>query len=303
MNKSDLKNLVKDIIKEIEDPTASDGLRLIWARIDAAPSKDYFSNTYSNVASILENIRSNKTNVTHINNQIHALLGETTNLFVPLSTNSSSEIIESLEAELQRIRNDISEEKGEGKKIVDQLQALLGSAEEVKLRLLEKEEALVSHIGFLTDAVKAGEYSESAKSDRKIASWMRNIAAFLFIAAAGFGAWSIMRAVNADPQSLTLPIILAKLSGSLVIALPGLYLAREASRHMKESIRSQRMSHELASLDNYLGDINNEDVRQNVKSALALKYFGRAGEIYQNSDDGVITSGLLEKLFKSASEK
>lgn len=162
--------------------------------------------------------------------------------------------------------------------------------------LNETEKRLNKHFGSLTNQIKAGEYANSATSHARSSFWLMVCAILCFLAGAVVIAYALFNA-GPDPKFTAL---ISKVLSSAILLLPGLYLARESGKQYKERIRSQRMAHELAGLDNYFADFENDEQANKVKTALALQYFGKADEIYAVKDEKLIQERFLDFLGREA---
>ena len=166
--------------------------------------------------------------------------------------------------------------------------------ETIEANVLEAEKRLNTHVGTLTNKIKAGEYSASAEEHRKSTRNLMIGAFVCFLAGAALVATTLFTSGD-NPKFAAL---ISKVLSSAVLLLPGFYLARESGKHYKERIRSQRMAHERAGLDNYFSDFEDTEQASKVKTALALQYFGKADQIYAVKDEKLLHEKLMDFLKK-----
>lgn len=306
MNKEDLISKLQVYANELNDANndnaseAYDAVLLAKLRVNESEYRESYDVLYNNIdvkASYLKKLiysHPSPQSQNQINKTIEELLLVSAALLAP----TTSDLIKSVEKQVLDKANKLDEFYSLSKKNYE-------STENIYSKLLELKTNVETEVGKLTEMIKAGVYSVTAKNEFKKSRAMRLWAIVSFVLAALiaflFIYFSITKNITIIGTSIEISLnnvsllsVLSKILGSAIISLPGFYLARESSKHYKEAVRSQRMAHELGSLDGYFADLDDKELRSKIKAVLALQHFGNADNIYSVNEEKMPTVDITK---------
>lgn len=176
----------------------------------------------------------------------------------------------------------------------NELESLRNQQEEEAQEHLEQMRQYEEDIRNLMEVVGAtgltGGFKEAADQEKKAANRWRGIAVISLLGIVGVAVWAVLTTTAGEPDwyGLARKVFL---SGS--VAILAAFAIRESGRHRMRERRNRRLQLELASIDPYLANLD-EESRKTVKGKLTERWFGQPLEGEPESDDGVSAESLLE---------
>lgn len=147
------------------------------------------------------------------------------------------------------------------------------------LKDIEQKDLKISElIGIVGEKARIGEYKKNADSSHKERIIWQIITVILFLGSFLFMIYVTFISKNYDKFTIIKYIVSALLMGAAT------YTAKQASNSRKDEIYFRKQELELASIDVYLENMN-DDNREEIKKTLATKMFGQAQNTYTNKYD------------------
>lgn len=144
---------------------------------------------------------------------------------------------------------------------------------------IEQKDTKISQlIGIVGEKTRIGEYKKNADSSHKERIVWQFITVLLFLGAFIVMIYVTFISKNYDKFTIIKYIVSALLMGAAT------YTAKQASNSRKDEIYFRKQELELASIDVYLENMN-DDSREEIKKTLATKMFGQAQNTYTNKYD------------------
>jgi hypothetical protein len=197
---------------------------------------------------------------------------------------SVKKLIEENQEKLDKIETDREKDSSD---LVEKLMAQLGRAEVI--------------VGTIVKTTMSGNYQIIANREYKNAWGMRISAVISFLLVGAMIVWAVVISHLGD-DGVKLSTVVIRLSFGFLFVLPGIYCARESSRHWAAEKHNRRIALELASLGPFLAELKVEK-RDEIIVEKAREYFGnRAQE--ENDQEGAASASLRgfsirgDKLFK-----
>lgn len=325
MQKDDLIKNLKDLEQrflEIDHPNINicrDAVLMTIHRLKKSKYRDSHSVIYDLINSQASVLNSNYTNNNYINS-IKELLSLSASLVPPLTSKNISSVENEADSILISLKESQIKYDKEIQAYISESKNNRDQSDDALSELLDSKSNAEKEIGKVLEMVKAGVYTATANQEFRKSKTMRwwAISCFIFasLTALFFIILSITKNISIVGTEVTIALndisflsVISKLLGSAILALPGFYLAKESAKHYKEAVRSQRIAHELGSLDNYFVDFKDEELRAQIKAILALRYFGNADSIYSTDDDAMPSedltktiAGMVSQLAKKSEE-
>lgn len=291
MTKSELIKHLKtykktlDSKKETFAGECADAISVVINRLNKIKHRSSYVSIYNQIKAHANSLSVHYSNSNQRTNLISQLFIHSGSLVNPPTSSHFLKAEEKVNAYLQNIEE-----------MKSRVEAHKDSANNFIKELIKTKSKAETDIAKLSEIVTAGVYSETASQEFGKASTMRSWAIVSFIVAAITAMVLIILSIGNSGDEITTINILSKVIASGVISLPGFYMARESSRHYKEAVRSQRIAHELSSLDNYLLDVSSPDLKDQIKSLLASRYFGNADKIYSVNDESMPNDKFIKAI-------
>ncbi|OCC14777.1 hypothetical protein DBT_1837 [Dissulfuribacter thermophilus] len=177
---------------------------------------------------------------------------------------TKKEVIKKHQAELASIESD-------GKKKSDELLTLINGQ-------LDKA---VEIVGTIVKTTMSGNYQIIANREYKNAWIMRGIAILAFLGMGGMVIWAVS-SMNLGPNGINWSTFAFRISLGTAFLIPGIYCAKEASRHWNAEKHNRRIALELAALDPFLVKLD-EAKQKEIIEKKADEYFGQG--VSQDRED------------------
>lgn len=156
--------------------------------------------------------------------------------------------------------------------------------------LSEQKEEAKKIVGITANIGTTGNYNKIATQEKIVAEILRALAVIFMMA----GIYVIGTVVfNISKTGFDWKLLLSRVTVTITIFAPALYLARESSKHRQREIHNRKMELELASINPYL-ELLPDDKKNELKANLTEKFFGRPEPQTDKSDN--VTAGALFKL-------
>lgn len=178
------------------------------------------------------------------------------------------------------------------------LNGMLDECLELIKRIEKHEKDASKSVTLLSSATLSDGYSKMSKEEKIMANWWTGGTMVLLLIAASIGAATIYelstKGMPEDPW-----VIVFRLVAALLVIMPAIYTAREASRHRKHSDQSRKVSLELAVLSPFISQMSVEKQNE-IREALICKYFlGSSGEA--SSENVPIVKEVADKVVSACS--
>lgn len=215
-----------------------------------------------------------------LNTQISAKFEELESLFSKSQSDRNTafdEIIKRYEISNKEKLNNLEES------IQDKIEYI-----EDKRKDAERIVHLIGNIGI------TGNFRGAATREGRLANTFRNIALACFLTMAGVILYLGFVSMH---EKFDLWLAIFRFAVGFALLVPGVYAARESTKHRSLENRNRKSELELASIDNYLDSLP-KDKRDEIKSELSVKYFGNDDEEDRNENE--VTSKSLIDLLMAA---
>lgn len=212
-------------------------------------------------------------------------------------------INQEIEAKVTAVQNEFTQSQNDKKKAFDALVSEVRDAHTVKLDELSKssKEALnalgaqqqeAEHIVHLIGNIGVtGNFRGAATHEAKMANVFRVVALACFF---GMVIVILYMGVASLHEKFDMWLAIFRFAIGFAFLVPGVYAARESSRHRTLEHRNRRAELELASIDSYLNSLPKEK-QDEIKAELSPKYFGGNDE-KADEQDGVTSKSIVELL-------
>jgi hypothetical protein len=124
--------------------------------------------------------------------------------------------------------------------------------------------------GFIGATGTAAGYGEEANSQKKTADWLRGLAIFFGLLAAGLAVWAVIHAERSSSPSLT--VVISKAVGSLVFAGLAGYVATQSGHHRLREEQARRRELDLLALPAFIATLPEEE-KEEITGQVATKLF------------------------------
>lgn len=173
---------------------------------------------------------------------------------------------------LSEIRQRGDKAMQEGQQKLDTVRAELETKSAETRETLQKQlDEAVRIVGLIGNTGLTGNYQRIANEQGRFANLFRWVA----IACMGLAVFFVVIVVfSIGKDTFSWEVALFRLLGALTFSIPGLYCARESTRHRTVEQRNRRIELELASLSPYLAELTDEE-RKKIVGELSKQYFGR----------------------------
>lgn len=170
--------------------------------------------------------------------------------------------------------------------------ATLQSAADEKIGYLEKRKGDAERIVHLIGNIGVtGNFRGAATRDAKLANIFRIIALACFLSMVVVILYMGFISLH---EQFDLWLALFRFAIGFAFLVPGVYAARESSKHQILENRNRKKELELASIDNYLDSLEKAK-KDEIKSELSMKYFG-GDDVESGTDNDVTSKSLIELL-------
>ena len=200
-----------------------------------------------------------------------------------------SEVIEKHQAELKSI-----EELGNkrSQEIISQINTQLDKAVEI--------------VGTIVKTTMSGNYQIVANREYKNAWIMRGVAILSFLAMGGMVIWAVS-SMDLSKNGIDWSTFAFRISLGFAFLIPGIYCAKESSRHWNAEKHNRRLALELAALDPFIVKLD-EAKQKEIIEKKADEYFGRkspqeSGEDVLDLKDIYLRADKLIKVAERRSEE
>jgi hypothetical protein len=154
--------------------------------------------------------------------------------------------------------------------------------------------------GVVVNTLQAGAYSSYANEEKKTANWLRRFA-FLFMIAGVviLLAPEVARMFKEfSDYTFDWKNIVGRSFFSLILFIPGFYLAKESTRHRNNEVQNRRRELILSTIDPYLALLEKSKAEQ-IKTELAKNIFSEGNAALEdNSQDASNLFAQLSNLVK-----
>lgn len=258
-------------------------------RNKANESTDQFNQTKQKLKELKDEIEKQK-------GRLDGMLTEQTKAFSDAEISRNQNFTESQKqqkTDFDNLLKDFSAEKEEI--LVSHTSSLKALAEEssnsCKLLLSEIQEQLNKAeeiVGTLVKTSLSGTYKQIANRELWSAWLMRGLAMLAFIALGGMVVWAVKVLNLGNDGLVNWDVFAVRISFGLVFAFPGIYFARESSRHWNSEKHNRRLALELATFEPFLVHLDDKE-RKDLVAKKADEYFGN-----KNSDFNDETLGIKD---------
>lgn len=236
--------------------------------------------------------------VTKLSQSCSKLTDEITN-----QNNRVTAINQEVEAKVGTIQNAFTESQAEKKKAFDVLLQEVGDAHAAKLEELSSSSGVAidsmntqlreaKHIVHLIGNIGVtGNFRGAATHEARMANIFRVIALLCFL---GMVTVILYMGFVSLHEKFDLWLAVFRFAIGFAFLVPGVYAARESSRHRTLEHRNRRAELELASIDSYLNSLPKEK-QDEIKAELSPRYFGGSDE-QEEDKDGVSSKSIVELL-------
>lgn len=177
---------------------------------------------------------------------------------------TKAEVIKKHQEELANVAVEGSQQY---KELLGQIQSQLDDAEKI--------------VGTIVKTTMSGNYKIIADREYKSAWFMRGVAILAFLGMGGMIIWAVS-SMNLGPNGIDWSTFAFRLSLGTVFLIPGIYCAKEASRHWNAEKHNRRIALELAALGPFLVKLD-EDKQKEIIEKKADEYFGQKAS--QDAED------------------
>jgi len=201
---------------------------------------------------------------------------------------SVKKLIEVNQEKLDQIQTDRENDSSD---LIEKLTAQLARAEVI--------------VGTIVKTTMSGNYQIIANREYRNAWVMRYSAIASFLLVGAMIVWAVIISHLGD-DGVKLSTVVIRLSFGFLFVLPGIYCARESSRHWAAEKHNRRIALELASLGPFLAELDIEK-RDEIIVEKAREYFGNKPPD-KNGEEEAVSSSLRgfsirgDKLFKLLEE-
>lgn len=147
--------------------------------------------------------------------------------------------------------------------------------------LNEKQDDAARIVSLIGNIGVTGNFRGAATAERRSANTFRYIALACFLAMVGVVLYMGFIALH---ERLNIWFAVFRLGFGFAFLVPGIYAAKESSKHRRLENRNRRAELELASIDAYLDSLP-DDKKAELKASLTEKYFGSHAEEPQVEGD------------------
>jgi len=250
-------------------------------------------------------IDSLNTKVKDAESKVSSVVQNSAKLAESITTQSSrvTAINQEVEAKIGAIQNSFAESQSDKKKLFDALLEEVREAHAAKLDEISKAstEALNSidaqrkeakHIVHLIGNIGVtGNFRGAATHEARMANSFRIIALICFI---GMVIVILYMGFVSLHEQFDMWLAIFRFAIGFAFLVPGVYAARESSKHRTFEHKNRRAELELASIDSYLNSLPKAK-QDEIKAELSPKYFGGSDEITEEQD-GVTSKSIVELL-------
>lgn len=155
-------------------------------------------------------------------------------------------------------------------------------SDELLLKINGQLDKAVEIVGTIVKTTMSGNYQIIANREYRNAWVMRGVAIAGFLAMGGMVIWAVS-SMTMGPNGIDWSTFAFRLSLATAFLGPGLYCAKESSRHWTEEKHNRRISLELAALDPFIVKLDEAKQKQIIEK-MADEYFGR-GPAHEMGDD------------------
>jgi hypothetical protein len=167
-----------------------------------------------------------------------------------------------------------------------------------KQEVIEHEKSAAKTVTLLGSVALSDGYSKMSIAENKKAFIWTIVTVVLMGLAASVGLFVLYDAAN--QITFNLPVVITKIVAALLMAMPSIYTAREASRHRRHSDQFKKISLELAVLTPFISQMS-VDKQNEIREALVCKYF--VGSQGPKEDDNMpITKEISDKIIDAVSK-
>lgn len=190
-----------------------------------------------------------------------------------------------------KLESQINSLFGETKKRESEIiQSLKDKADAIIKHLNEKRDEASTLVNIIGDTGVTGEFNTNANAEGKQANIYRYVAIFFMSLSVLVVGFIIFYNVK---EGIDWQLILFRMGVALILLVPAFYSVRESQTHRQRETHYRKMALELASIDPYLERLP-ESQRDNLKTALAEKYFGQPDIVIEERES--IAKALIETL-------
>ncbi|MHB2027025.1 MAG: hypothetical protein ACYCPQ_10415 [Elusimicrobiota bacterium] len=155
-------------------------------------------------------------------------------------------------------------------------------SDELLLKINGQLDKAVEIVGTIVKTTMSGNYQIIANREYRNAWAMRGVAIAGFLALGGMVIWAVSL-MKVGPNGIDWSTFAFRLSLATAFLVPGLYCAKESSRHWLEEKHNRRISLELAALDPFIVKLDEAKQKQIIEK-MADEYFGR-GAAHEMGED------------------
>lgn len=265
---------------------------------DAVGFKELAENVIESLRDDVTKVASESESVSNALQQITGSIEEQKQHLASLDTQISSKLgeLQSSFASAQNARqstfDSLIEEFTKGNS--EKLEELHASTDE-KIEYIEKKRKDAERIVHLIGNIGiTGNFRGAATREGRLANIFRIIALLCFLCMVGVILYMGFISLH---EQFDIWLAVFRFAIGFAFLVPGVYAARESSKHRRLENRNRKAELELASIDNYLDSLPKEK-RDEIKSELSVKYFGGDGEDVEI--DGEATTKSLIDLLSAA---
>lgn len=169
----------------------------------------------------------------------------------------------------------------------------LNNAAKEKLDYLQKKQKDAERIVHLIGNIGVtGNFKGAAAEEGKLANLFRVIALICFLCMVAVILYMGFISLH---EKFELWLAVFRFAVGFAFLVPGVYAARESTRHRRAEARNRKTELELASIDSYLDSLDKPE-RDKIKSELAAKYFGGEEAFVAEDGDDVVNAKSMFKL-------
>ncbi len=156
-------------------------------------------------------------------------------------------------------------------------------SDELLTHIDEQLNKAVEVVGTIVKTTMSGNYLIVANREYKNAWIMRCCAILAFLGMGGMVIWAVS-SMNIDPNGIDWSTFAFRISFGTAFLIPGIYCAKEASRHWNAEKHNRRLALELAALDPFLVKLD-ETKQKEIIEKKANEYFGHKGASYETETE------------------
>lgn len=180
-----------------------------------------------------------------------------------------------------------SSRREEVEKSINQFNASTAKqAEELLAHINDQLNKAVTVVGTIVKTTMSGNYQVIANREYRNAWFMRGIALLSFIAMVGIIAWAVA-SIQLNENGTNWVVFALRISVGLALIVPGIYCARESTKHWLAEKHNRRIALELAALDPFLVTLD-ESKRKEIMERMADEYFGNKAA-YSDAEEALFS--------------